>query len=196
MPKSKLQKEFQADEDGSVVVPKEIVPPPEVSVTAVTKSVKREMSEKQKQNMLKMIQMNKERWAKLREDRAKAHDEEERKKKEEEQRLIEAGTHVRVKIAEKKQYKPREKKPEKESLPKKQLPLRRQNERYETTDDSESDSESTTETETDLDSDVEIKPRRVRKEIKKNLRVLEKVDRVLEKTPQNPYLSLLEGRWR
>jgi hypothetical protein len=199
MPKSKLQKEFQADEDGTVVVPKEIVPPQEVSVTAISKSVKREMSEKQKDNMLRMIQMNKERWTKLREEKAKAQAEETNKRKEEEQKLVEAGTHMRVKISEKKQYKPREKKePEltPHELPKKPLPLRRQNRRYETKDDSESDDESATETDTDLESDVEVKPRKVRKEIKKNLKVLEKVDRALEQTPSNPYLSMLSSRWR
>lgn len=199
MPKSKLEKEFQADEDGTIVVPKEVVPPVEVSMTAVKKTIKREMSEKQKDNMQRMIQMNKERWAKLREERAKAQEDDAQRKKDEDQKLIEQGTHVRVKIAEKRQYKPREKKTE-NSTPPKPLPLRRQRGYYEKADDSESDSEPTeSETDTDLtDTDYEEeKPRRVRKEMKKTLRVVEKVNQVLQQAPpSNPYLSMLQNRWR
>jgi hypothetical protein len=194
MPKSKIEKEFQADEDGTVIVPKEIVPSPGISPTTVNKAVKREMSEKQRANMERMIEMNKEKWAKKREEKENSIVEEALKKKEEQQKLLDAGTHVRVKIKEKKQYKPRE--------PSKPLPLRR-TKAYEKTDNSESDGDDTdtvTETETDLtDSEIDERPkqRRVRREMKKTLRVVEKVNQVLNNAPPtNPYLSMLQGRWQ
>lgn len=200
MTKSKLEKEFQADEDGTVLVPKEIVPPVEVSITTVKKAVKREMSEKQRANMERMIEMNKEKWAKKREEKQKALEEEILKKKEEEQKLIDAGTHVRVKVS-KKEYKPREKKVESPNPPK-PLPLRR-TKAYEKTHDSESDSDindTVTETETDLTSDTEDerpKQRRVRREMKKTLRVVEKVNQALSYAPPtNPYLAMLQNRWQ
>lgn len=202
MTKSKLEKEFQADEDGTVLVPKEIVPPVEVSITAVKKAVKREMSEKQRANMERMIEMNKEKWAKKREEKEKALEEEILKKKEEEQKLLDAGTHVRVKVS-KKEYKPREKKVESPNPPK-PLPLRR-TKAYEKTHDSESDSDlndTITETETDLtedDSEIDERPkqRRVRREMKKTLRVVEKVNQALSYAPPtNPYLTMLQNRWQ
>lgn len=206
MPKSKIEKEFQADEEGTVLVPKEIVAIPE---TVVKKTVKREISEKQRANMEKMIAANKERWAKLREERARAAEEERAKRMEEEKKLIEAGTHVRVKVT-KKQYKPRERK----DSPPAPLKLVRQNGRYEEPSDTDrergsynrrytpSDTEEPTETEV---SDTEVteseyeeerpKARRARREMKKTLRVVEKVDAVLNQV-QNPYLSMLSSRWR
>lgn len=184
MPKSKIQKEFQADEEGTVLVPKEIVSVPE---TTIKKTVKREMSEKQRENMVKMVEANKARWAKIREEKARVAEEEKTKRVEEEKKLVEAGTHVRVKVT-KREYKPRTPKP---------LPLKRENE---TKDDSESDTEyGTTETEADTEvtdtEDERPKARRVRREMKKNLRVVEKVDAVLNQV-QNPYLSMLSSRWR
>lgn len=199
MTKSKLEKEFQADEDGTVLVPKEIVPPVEVSITAVNKAVKREMSEKQRANMERMIAMNKEKWAKKREEKQKALEEEILKKKEEEQKLLDAGTHVRVKVS-KKEYKPRVKKVDSPNPPK-PLPLRR-TKAYEKTDDSESDTDyndTVTETETDLDSEMDERPkqRRVRREMKKTLRVVEKVNQALSYAPPtNPYLAMLQNRWQ
>lgn len=205
MTKSKIEKEFQADEDGTVLVPKEIVPPVEVSVTTIKKAVKREMSEKQRANMERVIQMNKEKWAKKREEKDKALVEEIMKKKEEEQKLIEAGTHVRVKVS-KKEYKPREKKVviEEHLEKQKQLPSRR-TKTYEKKDDSESDTDindTVTETETDItedESEIDERPkqRKVRREMKKTLRVVEKVNQALQQTtPSNPYISMLQNRWR
>lgn len=190
MPKSKIAKEFQADEEGTVLVPKEIVSVPE---TAVKKAVKREMSEKQRENMVKMVAANKEKWAKQREERAKALEDERAKRLEEEKKLVDAGTHVRVKVT-KKQYKPRERK----DSPPAPLKLKRTDTRHE----EPSDTEEPTETEV---SDTEVteseyeeerpKARRARREMKKTLRVVEKVDAVLNQV-QNPYLSMLSNRWR
>lgn len=184
MPKSKMEKEFQADEEGTVVVPKEILPA--IPETVLKKSVKREMSEKQKANIEKVIAANKERWAKKREEKAKMAEEEIRMKKETEEKLIEAGTHIRVKVKEKPVKAPKASKP---------LPVRR----YEKAD-SESDTDdidTVTETETELESEDERPAaRKVRREMKKTLRVVEKVNQALSSTPVNPYVAMLQGRWR
>lgn len=197
MTKSKIDKEFQADDNGTVLVPKEIVPA--IPETTLKKTVKREMSEKQKANIERVITMNKEKWAKKREEKQKALEEEILKKKEEEQKLLDAGTHVRVKVT-KKEYKPREKKVD-SHIPPKQLPLLRKK-AYEKKNDSESDTDindTVTETETDLTSDTEDerpKHRKVRREMKKTLRVVEKVNQALNYAPPaNPYLPMLQSRW-
>ena len=127
MPPTKLEKELKPDEDGTVLVPKDMV---EVTPTAVVKKVKRAMSEKQMENSKRLIELNKERWAKMRQEKeliAKTREEEEvASRKADEEEKIQAGTHVRVKLAEKRQYKPRVPK-ERAPSP---LPLKRQNGRY------------------------------------------------------------------
>lgn len=186
MPKSKVEKEYQADEDGTVLIPKELVPT--IPETVLKKAVKREMSDKQKANMEKVIAMNKEKWAKKREEKIKESELIETLRKEHEMKKIEAGTHVRMKLKEK---------VVKEKIPK-PLPLRRQK-AYEKID-SESDTDSTdavTETETEVSESEDERPkaRKVRREMKKNIRVVEKVNQALAQIPQNPYLAMLQGRW-
>lgn len=205
MPRSKLQREFQADEEGTVVVPREVLPTPppvpEVSVTAVKKTVKREMSEAQRANMERMIQANKERWARIREEKAKAMEDERQKRKAEEEKLIEAGTHVRVKLKEKrevhrKQVVQEEEQPdEPEPVVVKKVVKPKQTRRvvYE-----ETETETSTETEDDTDFEEERKGKRsVRREVKKNLKAMEKIDHVLRQVPAgNPYVNLLASRWK
>jgi hypothetical protein len=186
MPKSKIAKEFQADEEGTVLVPKEIVSVPE---TIVKKAVKREMSEKQRENMVKMVEANKERWAKQREERAKALEDERTKRMEEEKKLVDAGTHVRVKVT-KKQYKPRERK----DSPPAPLKLERQNGRYKQESESETEDTETEVTESEYEEE-RPRARQARREMKKTLRVVEKVDAVLNQV-HNPYFSMLSNRWR
>jgi hypothetical protein len=216
MPKgSKLKEELKQDEDGTILIPKEAIP--EVPITVAKKAVKRQLSEKQMENAKKLGELSKARWEKLREEKARLKAEQEAKEKEEEKKLIEAGTHVRVKVAA---PKPRGKNAPKQSshagtdneiaMPK-PLKLVRQP-AYEATDDS-SDHSDTDVTETEEDTDVEEqKPRYVRsglvqtqnshsvagvrKQVKKNLKVLARVDEALAQTPSNPYLSMLQGRWR
>jgi hypothetical protein len=202
MPRSKLQREFQADEEGTVVVPREVLPPvPEVSITAVKKTVKREMSEAQKANMERMIEANKERWARIREEKARAMEDEKQKRKAEEEKLIEAGTHVRVKLKEKrevhrKQVVQEEERPvEPEPVVVKKVVKPKQTRRvvYE-----ETETETPTETEDDTDFEEERKGKRsVRREVKKNLKAMEKIDNVLRQVPSgNPYVNLLASRWK
>ena len=193
MPKTKIEKEFQADEEGTVLVPKEIITPKTVPETVLKKAVKREMSEKQRENMAKMVAANKERWAKLREERARAAEEERAKRMEEEKKLIEAGTHVRVKVT-KREYKPRVRK----DSPPAPLKLKRTDTRHDTLSDTEEPTETEVSDSEVTESEFEEerpKARRARREMKKTLRVVEKVDAVLNQV-QNPYLSMLSSRWR
>jgi hypothetical protein len=190
MPKgSKLKEELKQDEDGTILIPKESLP--EVPITVAKKSVKRVLSEKQMENAKKLGEASKARWEKLREEKARLKAEAEAKEKEEEKKLIDAGTHVRVKVAEK--GKPRGRPIKKEPMPK-PLKLVRQP-AYEETDDS-SDNDDSGYTETEEDTDVEERPSRVRRQVKKNLKVLARVDEALAQAPTNPYISMLSGRWK
>lgn len=195
MPPTKLEKELKPDEDGMVLVPKEIV---EVTPTAVVKKVKRVMSEKQMENARKMIEANKERWAKIREAKELAKKEEEEKRKAEEEEKIQAGTHIRVKLAEKRVYKPRA---EKTEMPD-PLPLKRQDAysndaRRKVRMPVVEESDTVTETETDMSEEEEERPkaRAVRREMRKTLRVVEKVDAAIQQV-SNPYLSMLQRKWQ
>lgn len=195
---SKLEKELK-EEDGTVLLPVEALP--EVPVSTAKKAVKRVLSEKQQENAKRLGEMSKARWEKLREEKARVKAEEEEKKKEEEKALINAGTHIRVRLKEKvlrkvpttpmapKMDMPKAHSPSGSALPKK-APVLRRTKAYE----AESEDETETDTTEAEDTDVE-EPRRVRRQIKKNLRVLEKVDAVLH-TVQNPYMSMLAGRWQ
>jgi len=185
---SKLEKELKQDDDGTILIPKEAIPEVTISETVAKKSVKRQLSEKQQENAKKLGEASKLRWEKLREEKARMKAEAETKEKEEEKKLIDAGSHVRVKVVK---GKPRSKGVIKEPI--KPLKLVRQP-AYET--DDSSDHSDTDVTETEEDSDVDERPSRVRRQVKKNLRVLQKVDEALAFAPSNPYLAMLSGRWR
>lgn len=192
---SKLEKELKQDEDGTILMPVESLPV--ISETVAKKAVKRELTEKQKENAKKLGEASRARWEKLREEKARLKAEQEAKEKDDEKKLIEAGTHVRVKVAKK----PRGKAVKKEIVEKQNTPKPQR--RYisnETTDNSSDDDDSgytETEEDTELESDVEpVKPRRIRREVKKNLKVLQKVDEVLQQQPSNHYITMLQGRWR
>lgn len=193
---SKFEKELKQDEDGTVLIPKDALPEVIISETTAKKAVKRVLSEKQMENAKRLGEASKLRWEKLREEKARLKAEAEAKEKEEEKKLIEAGTHIRVKVAEKQKPRGRAvKKQDINDMPKKPLPLRREN-AYQATDDS-SDHSDTDITETEEDTDVEeVRPRYVRRQVKKNLKVLARVDEALSQTPTNPYLAMLQGRWR
>lgn len=198
---SKFEKELKQDEDGTVLIPKDALPEVVISETTAKKAVKRELSEKQRENAKRLGEASKLRWEKLREEKARMKAEAEAKEKEEEKKLIDAGTHIRVKVAEKQKPRGRAVKKQEEmhkahsetAMPKNPLPLRRQP-AYEA--DDSSDHSDTDVTETEEDSDVDEKPRYIRKQVKKNLRVLQKVDEALTFAPSNPYLAMLQGRWK
>jgi hypothetical protein len=192
---SKLEKELKQDDDGTILIPKEAIPEVTISETVAKKSVKRQLSEKQQENAKKLGEASKLRWEKLREEKARMKAEAEAKEKEEEKKLIDAGSHVRVKVVK---GKPRSKGVIKEPI--KPLKLVRQP-AYETDDSSDHSDTDVTETEEDSDVDEQsraslVRPSRVRRQVKKNLRVLQKVDEALAFAPSNPYLAMLSGRWR
>lgn len=195
------------DEDGTVVVQKDIptIPPssvPSVTPTAVKAKVKREMTEAQRLNMLKMIEANKVKW----EAKRKAKEEEEVKakadKRAREEELIKAGTHIRVKVQPKREYKPRAK-----PIPAEETATKEEDEESDTGSFQATpqvkrrsqkapppSDEETTETETD--DDYKSQKRVVRREVKKNLKALKKIDEVLEQSQGNPYLAYLTQRWK
>lgn len=97
--KSKLEKEYQIEEDGTTVVPKEILP--QIAPTVLKNTVKRERTEAQKANFAKVVEANKERWAKLRAEKEALALQAKQAVKEDHQAKIDAGTHVRVVVKEK-----------------------------------------------------------------------------------------------
>lgn len=211
-PKKKFESEIKMD-DGYAVVPKE-EPKPEPEIiemkeAKVKQKVKREMSEAQRLNMLKVIEANRVRWAKQKEDKAKAEEEAKleakRKLREEQEALIKAGTHIRVKVIPTKKRTPKEKPiqeeetaTEEEEVEEYQAPRAREkvveSKRSQKVAPQPYDTD-TTETETE-DEDYKPKKRAVRKEIKKNLKALKQIDEVIEQSAGNPYLAYLSQKWK
>jgi len=198
---SKLKKEYQIEEDGTTVVPKEVLP--QIAPTVLKNTVKRERTEAQKANFEKVVQANKERWAKLRAEKEASMAQAKQAVKEDHQAKVEAGTHVRVAVKEKRVQKPREKvvvveesSEEEEEVvivkkPKEKVKVVKPKRIVYETD-------TPTETETD-DTDIEEYKqgkRQIRREVKKNIRAIEKIDHVVQQTMVNPYSALLASRWK
>jgi len=207
MPRKTKITELQ-NEDGTVVVQKDVptIPPaqvPSVTPTAVKAKVKREMTEAQRLNMLKMIEANKVKWEAKRQAKEEEIMKAKTDKRAKEEELINAGTHIRVKVLPKKVYKPRAK-----AIPAEETAT----EEEDGEDDTVSfqakpevkkkrsqkapppSDEETTETETD--DDYKNQKRVVRREVKKNLSALKKIDEALEQSQGNPYLAYLTQRWK
>jgi len=194
------------DDDGYSIVPKETltIPPADVPIattTAVKTKIKREMSEAQRLNMLRMIEVNKLKWEEKRKAKAEIEALSKTKRKADDQALIDAGTHIRVKILPKREYKKREKPTQEEETEEEEeeeeekpafqakKPVKRSQKAPPPSD------EETTETETDGE-EYKNKKRVVRREVKKNLKALKKIDEVLEQSSGNPYLAYLSKRWK
>ena len=135
--------------------------------------------------------------------------------KEDHQAKVEAGTHVRVAVKEKRSADPTARKhvakpkevveePEESSeeeeviivkKPKEPKPRKVSHPKWIAV---HSDTDTPTETETD-DTDVEEYKqgkRQIRREVKKNIRAIEKIDHVVQQTMVNPYSALLASRWK
>jgi hypothetical protein len=208
--KSKLEKEYQIEEDGTTVVPKEILP--QIAPTVLKNTVKRERTEAQKANFEKVVQANKERWAKLRAEKEASVAQTKQAVKEDHQAKVEAGTHVRVAVKEKRVQKPREKvveEPESESEEEEVVIVKKPKEKVVKEPKPRkvshpkwiavhSDTDTPTETETDDTDYEEYKSgkRQIRREVKKNIRAIEKIDHVVQQTMVNPYSALLASRWK
>jgi len=209
---SKLKKEYQIEEDGTTVVPKEILP--QIAPTVLKNTVKRERTEAQKANFEKVVQANKERWAKVRAEKEASTAQAKQAVKEDHQAKVEAGTHVRVAVKEKRVQKPREKvvvveesseeeeeeevvivKKPKEKVVKEPKPRKVSHPKWIAV---HSDTDTPTETETDDTDYEEYKSgkRQIRREVKKNIRAIEKIDHVVQQTMVNPYSALLASRWK
>lgn len=224
--KSKLEKEYQIEEDGTTVVPKEILP--QIAPTVLKNTVKRERTEAQKANFEKVVQANKERWAKIRAEKEASTAQAKQAVKEDHQAKVEAGTHVRVAVKEKRVQKPREKGSQNESRPLGKVVVE---EPEESSEEEEvivvkkpqsspaslvkekvvkprkvshpkwiavhSDTDTPTETEDDTDmEEYKSGKRQIRREVKKNIRAIEKIDQVVQQTMVNPYSALLASRWK
>jgi hypothetical protein len=175
---SKLKKEFQLDDEDYAVVPVEDV---EVRPSVLNNKVKRPLSEKQKENLAKLVEANKVRWEKGKEDKVKKAEEEKNRiraeLRAEHDAKVQAGTHLRVKVV-KSGTGPKPK-------PKKALPVI-----------SEIDPESDTEvTETEPDTEDEVpEPRHIARQARKQMRTIQKMDEVIHQAV-NPYMAKLSGRW-
>lgn len=206
--KSKLEKEYQVEEDGTTVVPKELLP--QIAPTVLKNTVKRERTEAQKANFEKVVQANKERWAKIREEKEASMAQAKQAIKDDHKAKVEAGTHVRVAVKEKRVQKPKEvvveesseeeeviivKKPKekvKEVKPLKEVKPVKKRIVYETETETETETESD---DTDYE-DYKSGKRQIRREVKKNIKAIEKIDNVVQQTIVNPYSALLASRWK
>ena len=176
---SKLKREFQMDEDDVAIVPVEDV---NIVPSVLKEKVKRPLSDKQRENLAKLVEYNKVRWEKGKEEKVKrAEEEKDRIRAElraEHDAKVQAGTHMRVKVV-KKNTGPKPK-------PKKALPVISET-------DPESDTE-VTETEADTEDDVP-EPRHIARQARKQMRTLAKIDNVIEQA-SNQYMNKLLGRWK
>jgi len=97
------------------------------------------------------------------------------KKIEKENEKVSSGTHVRVVIKQ---------------------PSRRSRKQETTTEDDTTD---VTETETEAEEDYKPKQRAIRRQAKKLVKTVEKIDKVIQQipaAPSNPYANMLASRWR
>ena len=99
------------------------------------------------------------------------------KKIEKENEKVSSGTHVRVVIKQ---------------------PSRRSRKQETTTEDDTTDV-TETETETEAEEDYKPKQRAIRRQAKKLVKTVEKIDKVIQQVPaapSNPYATMLANRWR
>jgi hypothetical protein len=202
MPPRKLQKEvgaIQADND-TMLLPVENVP--EIKENKLVSKVKREMTPAQKINMAKMIEANKVRFENIRKSKVDAAEAAEKAKKDDIDAKLKAGTHVRVKVI------PKTKRVKKEVVDAPPVSEEESESSVEYQASSKpvkvkkirppSPVETTTATDTETEPDESYKnsKRKVRREIKKNVRALKQIDEVMNHAPTNPYLSYLTGKWK
>jgi hypothetical protein len=178
---SKLKREFQMDDEDYAVVPVEDI---EVRPSVLKEKVKRPLSDKQRENLAKLVEYNKARWAKGKEEKARAVEaEKERIRAElraEQEAKVQAGTHMRVKVVKSgtgPKPKPKQK----------ALPVVSETETEADTTETEADT-------TEAESDDDLPPRRVVRQARKQMKTLAKIDEVIQ-TASNPYMNKLMNRW-
>jgi hypothetical protein len=158
------------DEGQTLSVPDEKLPPVvELSHSQAKKLVKREMTEKQKEHVQKMIEANKIKWEAKKKEKEQVAKKAQDEKEEKETVII---------VKPKRIYPPRKK------APKNIKPYK----------DQETDAE---EEETADESDDEYQITKTTKKIEMKAKALEKIDATLQKiAPTNKYLELLKAKSR
>jgi hypothetical protein len=191
--KSKLQKEYQVEDDGTTVIPKEIIP--QIAPTVLKKTVKRERTDAQKANFAKVVEANKERWAKLRADKDGMAAQAKQAIKDDHLEKIEAGTHVRVMVKEKRYQQPRQRQePVEEESEEEVIVVKKSKPKKRIVYESETDTPTDTD-DTDYE-DYKHGKREIRREVKKNMKAIERIDSVVQATTRNPYTAMFESRWK
>ena len=201
--RKKLQKELGAipEEENVAIVPTESLPKThlEMKEHKLVSKVKREMTPAQKINMAKMIEANKSRFENIRKAKVDAAEAAEKAKKDDIEAKLAAGTHVRVKII------PKTKRVKKEVVEAPPVSEEESSEEYQASTKPAKvkvkkplvvDTTTATDTETEPDESYKNTKRKVRREIKKNVRALKEIDEVINHAPSNPYLSYLTGKWK
>ena len=201
--RKKLQKELGAipEEENVAIVPTESLPKThlEMKEHKLVSKVKREMTPAQKINMAKMIEANKSRFENIRKAKVDAAEAAEKAKKDDIEAKLAAGTHVRVKII------PKTKRVKKEVVEAPPVSEEESSEEYQASTKPAKvkvkkplvvDTTTATDTETEPDESYKNTKRKVRREIKKNVRALKEIDEVMNHAPTNPYLSYLTGKWK
>ena len=201
--RKKLQKELGAipEEENVAIVPTESLPKThlEMKEHKLVSKVKREMTPAQKINMAKMIEANKSRFENIRKAKVDAAEAAEKAKKDDIEAKLKAGTHVRVKII------PKTKRVKKEVVEAPPVSEEESSEEYQASTKPAKvkvkkplvvDTTTATDTETEPDESYKNNKRKVRREIKKNVRALKEIDEVMNHAPNNPYLSYLTGKWK
>ena len=201
--RKKLQKELGAipEEENVAIVPTESLPKThlEMKEHKLVSKVKREMTPAQKINMAKMIEANKSRFENIRKAKVDAAEAAEKAKKDDIEAKLASGTHVRVKII------PKTKRVKKEVVEAPPVSEEESSEEYQASTKPAKvkvkkplvvDTTTATDTETEPDESYKNTKRKVRREIKKNVRALKEIDEVMNHAPTNPYLSYLTGKWK
>ena len=171
------------DDDNYAVVPVEEI---EVAPQKLKNKIKRPLSEKQRENVAKLVEANKIRWEKGKEEKAKkAEEEKERIRAElraEHEAKVAAGTHMRVKVVKHNTGpKPKPKQP------KKDVPV---------VPDTETEEETTEVDTTEAEeSEDELPQRHALRKARRQMKTLAKIDEVIQEA-SNPYLAKLAGRWK
>jgi hypothetical protein len=186
-------------EDGqSLMVPddKMIEKPIELTYTQAKKLVKREMTEKQKAHVQKMVEANRLKW----EAKKKAKEEVSRAKQEQEEE-----TKTRVIVKPKRMY---NRQPKAQHHPtddqidsEDEVIFQRSKKKLKQVSESEPESEPESESESESEEEIQkvAKPKRSKKtinKVEKKLEALKKIDETLNQIqPTNKYLSLLRNRF-
>lgn len=165
--------ELPASAVKAIVKPKREAPPPTPAQVEARKKfaeMAREKSRQLKEARDKQASQLKENMPEIKEEVDRFKEDMKKTKLEKEQEKVAAGTHVRVVI--------------------KQPTRRRRKEDTTTTDESTTD---VTETE---DEEYKPKQRAIRRQAKKLVKTVQKIDQVIQQAPVNPYASMLASRWR